>query len=71
MESEPKDDQEEIIKEKIKDKNGRTSYVQYKKGKFLGKGGFAKCYEVTNIDTGKVSACKIISKESLLRGRAK
>jgi len=43
----------------------------------LGKGGFAKCYEVTTLDTKnssgkqKVLAAKIIQKSSLKRNRAK
>jgi len=35
----------EIIEEKLKNSETR----KYMKGKFLGKGGFAKCYEMTNI----------------------
>jgi polo-like kinase 1 len=37
----------------------------------LGRGGFAKCYEITNIETKKVLAAKIITKASLNRSRAK
>ena len=37
----------------------------------LGKGGFAKCYEVTNMENKKVLAAKIIAKSSLKRKRAK
>ncbi|MEQ2236440.1 Serine/threonine-protein kinase plk2 [Ilyodon furcidens] len=32
----------------------------YCRGKVLGKGGFAKCYEMTDLSTGKVYAAKII-----------
>ncbi|XP_036382602.1 serine/threonine-protein kinase PLK2b [Megalops cyprinoides] len=32
----------------------------YSRGKVLGKGGFAKCYELTDLATGKVYAAKII-----------
>ena len=39
----------------------------YKRGKFLGKGGFAKCYEFTNQETKRVSAAKIIDKTTLTR----
>ncbi|XP_068081258.1 serine/threonine-protein kinase PLK1-like isoform X2 [Anabrus simplex] len=35
----------------------------YKKGRFLGKGDFAKYYEVTEVETGNIYACKIISKK--------
>ena len=34
-------------------------------------GGFAKCYELTNIDNKKTLAAKIISKASLTKSRAK
>lgn len=41
------------------------------KGRLLGKGGFARCYEFTNIETKAICAAKIISKSSLLKHRAK
>lgn len=44
---------------------------KYIKGKFLGKGGFAKCYEVSNMETKKISAIKIISKETIKKSKAK
>jgi len=34
-------------------------------------GGFAKCYEFTNMDTRRVSAAKIIDKNTLTKSRAK
>jgi len=34
----------------------------YKRGPFLGKGGFAKCYEVVDMATGEVLAAKVVSK---------
>lgn len=37
----------------------------------LGRGGFAKCYEVTSLENKKVMAAKIITKASLNRSRAK
>merc|ERR1711887_466795 len=37
----------------------------YKRGKFLGKGGFAKCYELTDIATNEVFAGKIVPKSLL------
>lgn len=40
-------------------------------GKFLGKGGFAKCYEVTEMQTKKVFAAKVVVKASLTKSRAK
>ena len=44
---------------------------KYSKGKALGRGGFAKCYEITNLETKKVMAAKIIAKSSLNKSRAK
>jgi len=44
---------------------------RYAKGKLLGKGGFAKCFEVTNLETKKVLAAKIIQKSSLTKSRAR
>ena len=41
------------------------------KGRFLGKGGFAKCYEVTEQDTQKVLAAKIVAKSSLIKASAR
>jgi polo-like kinase 1 len=61
---------DQLVEEK-KTVNGQTYVVQYSKGKFLGKGGFAKCYEFTNISTNQVIAAKIVSKDSLTRHRAK
>jgi hypothetical protein len=37
-----------IIEEKIVKYNGEVQVRKYLKGKFLGKGGFAKCYEFQN-----------------------
>ena len=37
----------------------------------IGKGGFAKCYEVTNLDTKKIYAAKIIPKSTLTKSRSK
>ena len=38
-----------IIEEKITKTNGEVVIKKYSKGKALGRGGFAKCYEVTNL----------------------
>jgi polo-like kinase 1 len=37
----------------------------------LGKGGFAKCYELTSTETKKVMAAKIIPKASLQKSRSR
>jgi len=57
----------EIIIEHIKSLNGDESIRKYTKGQFLGKGGFAKCYEVMEQDTGLIWACKAIAKASLVK----
>lgn len=45
---------------------------QYLRGKFLGKGGFAKCYELKYLDgSDKVDAVKIVPKAMLAKERAK
>jgi polo-like kinase 1 len=41
------------------------------KGKFLGKGGFARCYEFTNQETNAIQAAKVVVKASLTKSRAK
>ena len=52
----------QIIEEKISKVNGDIAIKRYQKGKLLGKGGFAKCYEVINLETKKRLAAKIIPK---------
>jgi polo-like kinase 1 len=37
----------------------------------LGKGGFAKCYEVMQLDTKRILAAKIIAKHTLKKGRTR
>lgn len=41
--------------------------VHYEKGKFLGKGGFAHCYEIRNKATGEVLAGKVVPKQLLVK----
>ena len=61
----------QIIEEKRTSTHGETVVYKYTKGKFLGKGGFAKCYEFTNQQTNQILAAKIVSKDSLTKHRAK
>ena len=68
---EQNNDQVVIIEEKISKVNGDYAVKRYLKGKLLGKGGFAKCYEVTNLETKKILAAKIIPKNSLTKNRAR
>ncbi|XP_025193335.1 serine/threonine-protein kinase polo-like isoform X2 [Melanaphis sacchari] len=44
---------------------------KYQKCSFLGKGGFAKCYEIIDMNTKEVFAGKIVSKKYLLRNNQK
>jgi len=48
----------EIIKDEQKSR-------KYERGRFLGKGGFAKCYELKDFDSGHYSAGKIVPKSLL------
>jgi len=64
-------DQVIIIEEKITKPSGESSIKRYVRGKLLGKGGFAKCYEVNQMETKRISAAKIIAKNSLTKSRAR
>lgn len=66
-----KEDAQTIVEERIVKFNGDHVIKKYLKGKFLGKGGFAKCFEMTNLENKKVQAAKIILKSSLTKSRAK
>ncbi len=48
-----------IIEER--DRSGRLQ-ARYVRGRRLGKGGFATCYEMTHMDSGTVYAGKVIEK---------
>lgn len=58
-----------IVEEKLVNIMGDPLIKKYTKGKFLGKGGFAKCYEFTSMETNKVLAAKIIPKVTLKKSR--
>ncbi len=60
-----------MIEEKVKLPSGESFSRKYLRGHFLGKGGFAKCYEVTEVDTGKVFAAKVVVKASLIKNRGR
>ena len=55
----------DVIEEKIKGAGNEIKIRKYTKGKFLGKGGFAHCYEFICQDNGKIFAAKIINKENI------
>ncbi|CAL1547050.1 unnamed protein product [Lymnaea stagnalis] len=44
---------------------------RYLRGRFLGKGGFAKCYELTDMDTKEIWAGKIVPKSLLVKQHQK
>ena len=54
-----------IIEETIPSTNNITKKREYIKGRFLGKGGFAKCYELICKDNNKIFAAKMLQKSSL------
>ncbi|XP_072763488.1 serine/threonine-protein kinase polo [Anoplolepis gracilipes] len=57
-------DEECTIPNVIYDANNGTSYT---KGRFFGKGGFAKCYEITESKTHQVFAGKIVPKSLMIK----
>ena len=59
------------IEEKIKVLNKSEKIRKYTKGKLLGRGGFAYCYEFVCQDNNKVFAAKVINKENLQQPRQK
>ena len=62
----------DIIEERRKSSTtGETRIYKYKKGKYLGKGGFARCYTMTSMKDGRVYAGKVVSKSSLVKSKAK
>jgi polo-like kinase 1 len=61
----------EEIEERIYKFNGEEIIKKYIKGKFLGKGGFAKCYELRCVNNKKIYAAKIVSKNNLSKQSAK
>ena len=61
-----------IIEEKRRRAHGEGYTIhQYLRGRMLGKGGFAKVYLCTALDTGKNYAVKVVSKSNLVKARAR
>ncbi|XP_018416603.1 PREDICTED: serine/threonine-protein kinase PLK1 [Nanorana parkeri] len=56
------------IPEILVDPRSRRRYLR---GRFLGKGGFAKCYEITDLASREVYAGKIVPKSMLLKPHQK
>jgi len=61
----------QVIEERFLTPSGEFSLRKYSKGRLLGKGGFARCYEFTSLDTRKVTAAKIVPKANLQKTRQK
>lgn len=72
------------LRNKLGEKESYT--IQYQRGKLLGKvkknsfyrfnlhskkGGFAKCYEFTNLHTGQIYAAKVIDKSTLVKSKTR
>ncbi|XP_043236979.1 serine/threonine-protein kinase PLK1-like [Amphibalanus amphitrite] len=68
MASRPRVDTTKEIAQVILDPKTRK---RYQRGKFLGKGGFARCYELVDPDTKEVLAGKIVSKALLVKQHQK
>ena len=66
-----KPDTQCTVEEKITKVTGEIEIRKYTKGRLLGKGGFARCYEFRNTQTNQITAAKVITKASLVKSRAK
>jgi len=55
------DEEQQDQKKILRDKNNNIEYIR---GKLLGTGGFAKCFEVINQDNQQLYAAKVIPKKS-------
>ena len=60
-----------VIIEEVIIKQDKTIVKKYERGKFLGKGGFAKCYEMKCLETGKSYAAKVFEKKNLNNEKSK
>jgi serine/threonine protein kinase len=52
-------------------KSTTTTTNSYKRGRHLGKGGFATCYAFTSLDSKRTYAGKCIPKASLIKSSAR
>ena len=59
------------IEEKLNDTHSEQKIRNYTKGKSLGRGGFARCYEFICQDNNKRFAAKVINKQNLTTERQK
>jgi len=60
-----------IIEQKITNEEGELQVRRYAKGRLLGKGGFARVYELQNLHTKQKYAAKVIPKSTLTKPRTK
>ncbi|MCQ2820515.1 MAG: protein kinase [archaeon] len=60
-----------VVEENIIKVTGDIQKRKYYKGRLLGKGGFAKCYEFICAENKKIFAAKVVAKSSLVKSRAK
>ena len=60
-----------VVEEKIIKVTGDVQIRKYYKGRLLGKGCFAKCYEFTCSENKKIFAAKVVAKSGLVKSRAK
>eukprot|EP01138_Halocafeteria_seosinensis_P015469 gb/GECG01015787.1/.p1 GENE.gb/GECG01015787.1/~~gb/GECG01015787.1/.p1 ORF type:complete len:793 (+),score=102.09 gb/GECG01015787.1/:1-2379(+) len=60
-----------IVEDRRKQSTGPTVVRRYRKEKLLGKGGFAKVYQFTNLEKQKILAGKVVEKSSLTKSSAK
>ena len=65
------EDKLDIIEEKVQTPQGDVVRRQYRRGRFLGKGGFATCFEVIALDTYQHYASKVVSKETMKKEHTK
>ena len=64
-------DNSSVVEEKIIKVTGDVQIRKYYKGRLLGKGGFATCYEFTCSENKKIFAAKVVAKSGLVKSRAK
>ena len=64
-------DNSSVVEEKIIKVTGDVQIRKYYKGRLLGKGGFAKCYEFACSENKKIFAAKVVAKSGLVKSRAK
>jgi len=61
----------EIIEHRRKPNGEGHTVHRYMRGKMLGKGGFAKVYLCTSLDTNRAYAVKVVPKANLVKSRAR